>query len=232
MILTILALVANSVSAAPAETEILSVTVAKRKVTVGDMAILPAVLTAKHGSRVVIEIPESVEFVELTEARREQLVRRQFPALEIPLRHQGKVRFQSSATPAVIAGHHCFKAKTFVEKGEILEASDIEPAHCRKGNELSPLRYDENARMIITTDNIIEGRYLGSFAMPAGRAVTKGTQLKLVSRDGPVTVTRNVTTLQTVREGSDVFVRTDDGQVLSASFPSPPEPYDVPSSQD
>ena len=82
------------------------------------------------------------------------------------------------------------------------------------------LRYDPQLRanvalLPIEAGDVIQG---ASFAAaPIG--VRRGDKLALSSRVGPVTITRPVTALQSVRAGDkQLFVKTDDGEVFAVAI--------------
>jgi hypothetical protein len=78
------------------------------------------------------------------------------------------------------------------------------------------VRYDAARRIFIARRDLPAGGALGRLVAPAPDTIARGDALTLVSRVGPVTVERQVTALQSSREGRRVFVRDSGGRVFAA----------------
>ena len=190
----------------------------KRVVVLSDLAVLPERIAKQHGSRAVLKSAKYANILELSAERRRQLVRRQLPALNIQLRHSGTVRFRFPKSEPRVSRQICYAARTSLDAGAFLYSGNVDRVSCRSETLVPPLQFDSFALTLKTKEHIAAGRYLGPVRVPAWRPVAANKTMQLVSRHGPVSVTRNVTTLQTAREGNRVFVRTEDGDVFSATL--------------
>lgn len=112
----------------------------------------------------------------------------------------------------------CRTLRAPVTAGEFITAEEVADTACREEQLKLPLRYDRAARAPVATRTIPAGTYLGRLTLTSGAIAAPGETLQLVIHDGPVTILRAVEPVQPLRAGRRGFVRTEDGQVLTARF--------------
>lgn len=111
----------------------------------------------------------------------------------------------------------CLELLADRQAGEPVAATDVRASACPEKGGPALLRYDRAlganvAAVALKSGDIIASAHLGR-ALP----VRQGERLTLASRAGSVIIERPVTALQTARPGDGrIFVRTDDGEILSA----------------
>jgi flagella basal body P-ring formation protein FlgA len=115
------------------------------------------------------------------------------------------------------AGRECFALRQNLAEGSHVAGQDLLPVACRPGAQPPlPLRYDSAAGTPRSTAALPAGTYLGPLALRPEPVVEKGQKLTLAIAAGPVRIERTVEALQSSRSGRAIFVRTGDGQVVSA----------------
>lgn len=175
-----------------------------------------------HRDAVVATLPEAAAEVALSEAIRLDLIRNRYPGARYELRHHGPlrvVREASVAVAVVVAVAGCAAARTSISAGAYLSGDDLARARCQREAAGGWLGYDVGARSFFARRPIPAGTYLGRVtARPRPPSATEGAALVYRTSEGPVVVEREVVALQSGRAGRPVFVRTEEGKVLSATL--------------
>lgn len=177
---------------------------------------LPAALL----SRVVAVLPPERSQVTLSRAALASLVRRAVPGLDVPAGTGSmpvtlRVRALGHA-PAPAGGLSCFALSRFVARGAILSSSDLAPASCGSGKADAQIAFDRDDRVTRAAVDLAAGTNVGRVALLAEPAVDRGQELTLISTAGPVQIQRKVVAAQPGRPGGKIFVRDEDGKVLTA----------------
>lgn len=189
------------------------------KLFIGDIAFVDA-----GRELVVARLPQHVASISLAEAERENLIRRRLPGVEFQLRHKGLVtveRGDSKASAMRLAGP-CYAARIDLSARQYVTLDDVEEAECGAGPGDRRLRYDAAAGSPIARETIPAGTYLGRLRLDSRKPVHASQNLVAQMRVGPIIVERNVKALYAGRPGSRMFVRTDDNEILAATFAAQP----------
>jgi flagella basal body P-ring formation protein FlgA len=168
----------------------------------------------------VAKLPKGI--AELSSESVARLVRRRLPgaAVRIPSGFL-TVRFErlpanDGVGNASTVVRDCNAAARPLRAGQVLGANDVSSVRCLSGPMPRVVRYDRFNAVTMATDDFPAGTYLGALApLPAGQ-IAKGTEMVLRATVGPVTIQRQVTTLQPGQNGKRVFVRDAEGGVTSA----------------
>lgn len=192
-----------------------------RDITLGDIASTMG--TGADPAWVVSRMAEGRSEMLLSAGRREQLVRRRVPGIALPLLQEGPVRFQLDPKslperPADETG--CLLLKTSAPRGTFLSRSDLAEGECAGDQARQSVVFDRNAGTLRSVEDLPAGTAFGMLQLPEAGLVQPGTQMQLVVREGPVTVSREVETLQPALPGRPVFVRTADGEIFAAPLTS------------
>lgn len=207
---------AQSDSAEP----VVSIAAADGQVRASQIAAVPA-----RRDTVIATLPEGAGEVAMSEATRLELIRNRYPGTRYRLRHGGPVRIVREAASVVAdAGAGCAAARTSVEAGAYFAAGDLAAVPCQRETAGGWLGYDVAARSFFARRPIPAGAYLGRVSASPLPTATEGTALLYRTGEGPVAVEREVIALQSGRAGRPVFVRTQDGKVLSATLAGAEEP--------
>jgi hypothetical protein len=196
--------------------------VAGREVRLGDVVglvgLTPA-LPASFAPRIVARLPAGAASVTLSGSQLATLVRRSVPGLEVlapksavTIRRRAEEAAAAAAAPTGI----CFALSRPVARGAALMAGDAVATPCREGEPRARLAFDRRDHRVRAAADLAAATYLGRVSLPAGSGVERGDALTLVSTIGSVRVQRKVVAVQPGRSGGKVFVRDEDGQVLTA----------------
>lgn len=180
---------------------------------VGDLA-----RASDHGDMIIARLPGGVSHVTLTEERQRALLRNRLPGTSLSLRHRGIIRVERGEVGRSRVGltGPCFALRANVVDGDYLSREDVEEVSCNGAPGDARVRYDAAAAAPFARTAIPAGAYLGRIRLPEQAPLAAGKPLLLRSTIGPVTVERQVTSLQAGREGRRVFVRTEDGELLAS----------------
>ncbi|WP_332819480.1 hypothetical protein [Sphingopyxis sp.] len=182
---------------------------------IADIAIAPS-----EENRVVARVPRQASGLSLTEEQRRTLLRNRVPGRQFRLRHTGTIWVERGAakSPSHLLGGHCYSARTDLPAGSYLDRNAVAETACKAGAAERQLGYDADARAIVARRTISAGSYLGRLRLDDRAPVASGQAMVLRTSIGPVTVERNVTSLQPGRHGKRLFVRTDDGKLLASTL--------------
>lgn len=180
-----------------------------RDIRAGDIA------TGVPSEPVVARIPNGEVTVELSEAVRRRLIVNRFPGVAFSLRESGALLVRARRpNPPVKA--KCLRSTHAIAAGQHLTNADAEPIPCDPTQPKATLRFDRQLGAVIAADPVAAGEILGAVRLASTAFVPAGTGMHYRTAEGPVTIEREVVTLQPGRAGRSVFARTIDGQVISA----------------
>jgi hypothetical protein len=188
-----------------------------RNITLGDIASTNG--TAADPAWVLSRIQDGRSEILLSTERRAQLDRRRLPGLALPLLHEGPVRFRfdPEVSPEKLPDEGiCYVLNRPAARGTFLSGADLVEGSCAYGDMLPAVAFDHAAGALRSADDLPAGTPFGRMRLPEMEIVQPGVQMQLVVREGPVTVSREVETLQPGLPGRRVFVRTIDGDTFSA----------------
>ncbi|WP_298303631.1 hypothetical protein [uncultured Erythrobacter sp.] len=176
-----------------------------------------AVITTGHNDPIIAQVPRGSSRLELDQNAAHQLIRNRLPMAAVTLAFKNSVVLVAPAASTLRRPSQCFVASNPIAEGEFVTASLVAEAPCENGGAAEIVGYDRQALAPVARQTIASGTYLGPIRPAREQRLAKGKEVLLVTGAGPVTITRTVTTMQTAREGSNVFIRTSDGEV----FPAP-----------
>ena len=169
----------------------------------------------RAGALVVARLPRNTGQVEWSEAARLQLVKNSAPGLTMQLRHTGPLRVVTKSGDQRVRRGACFTAIADIEAGRHIVDADVGFAPCNGEIPAAGLGYDRDLGAPMARTAIDAGAYLGAIRPLLAEPATAGQELTLRVADGPIIIERNVVAAQGARVGSNIFVRTDDGEILS-----------------
>ncbi|WEK46130.1 MAG: hypothetical protein P0Y56_14060 [Candidatus Andeanibacterium colombiense] len=123
-----------------------------------------------------------------------------------------------ASSAALADAGQCLTLRSPVPTGGFLTPEVVEEVPCREDRALLPLRYDRGAKAPVAAEDLASGTYLGRISLRPGTIAAAGEKLQLVIHEGPVTIIRDVVPARAVRDRERAFVKTEDGQVLTALF--------------
>lgn len=186
------------------------IVLADRNIHVGDIARAPG-----FESEVVGVLSQHSTLVELDECSARRMLRNRFPALEFVLRFDGRVRL-SHPSPSQVRGGSCFGASVDLAIGETITASNVVEIECPSERTVAALGYDAASGSPYARGFIPAGTNLGALRLNGVEVVPEGKAMTLRFAAGPIIVERDVASLQPGVPGGRVFVKTEDGKVISA----------------
>lgn len=165
---------------------------------------------------VVARLPDGTPAVVLSEDDRRALLRARLPGASFRLRASGPVEFVGGISERAVNEAACFAARADIAAGSFIDQSEVAPVPCERTRPHAGLGYDASARAPLARGAIPAGAYLGPVRAVASDPVAAGETLVLRSAIGPVMVERTVTSMEAARRGGRIFVRTEDGELVSA----------------
>ena len=177
-----------------------------------------AVIEIGSNDPILARMPRGKNRLEIDEASANRMIRNRIPTARFELTFDGSVILNAPPQITKRVVGQCFAAATRIAKGEFISAALVEPAPCETETNTSLIGYDRDARAPAASKDIAAGTYLGSVRPITDKRIPKDENVLLVTGAGPVTITRSVTTLQAGREGRNVAIRTQDGEVFVAPF--------------
>jgi flagella basal body P-ring formation protein FlgA len=120
------------------------------------------------------------------------------------------------AMPAAKAAS-CLRVLKPVPQGSIIQSQNFIAAPCGTPLERS-FAYERANGAVQATRDLSGGEIVPAYAGYAPKSVAPGETLTLVVRLGAVRVARQVEALQAAGPGERLFVRSEDGQVLSVRY--------------
>lgn len=180
-------------------------------VRVGDVAIV-----ARGRDLPILRLASGAQGVTLDQPTLRVLVANRLPGTRFMLRGSVSMRFVRGQGGAPAPGN-CLVARTTVPAGVRIDAELVERARCTGAvTSAASVGYDRATRTPFARKEIAAGANLGPLRIGAAASVPTGQAMTLRTSVGPVTIERQVVSLQPARAGRRAFVRTDDGSVMSA----------------
>ena len=177
---------------------------------------------AEIGSLVVARLPRNAGQIEWSEQARLRLVKNRAPGMALQLRHRGPVQVvMADASDRNARRGACYMATADIPAGRHIVDGDVARTPCTADAPAIGLGYDRGLGAPIASSAIDAGGYLGAIMPLATEPAVAGQELTLRIMDGPIIIERDVVAIQSGRPGSKVFVRADDGQVLSQRLAMP-----------
>jgi flagella basal body P-ring formation protein FlgA len=165
---------------------------------------------------VIATLPQGAAEVTINEGTRLELIHNRYPGAPYQLRHDGSVRFVREAAASVAERADCAAARRPLAPGDYLAPGDLARVRCQQQVGSGWLRYDAGARSYFARQAIPAGSYLGRVSTNQAIVTSEGATLFYRTSEGPVVIEREVVALQPGHAGNAVFVRTEEGKVLSA----------------
>lgn len=215
------ALLAVSASANIALMPATEIEVPSREIRLGDVAVLDhfrGATRTRLAARVIARLPRGRNSITLSPAAVAGLVRRSVPGLNAVAganRSPITIRTRDGTGEAEAAKPSCVALSRPVTQGETLTLADVMPASCEKHAQ-TQVRFDRGGSLVRAAADLEAGTHLGRLSLPELAGVDRGDKLTLVSRVGPVRIERKVVAVQPGRPGGRIFVRDEEGQVLTA----------------
>lgn len=191
---------------------------------VADVSALPPGLRSRAAELSVADLG-SETVATISQRRIAENARRQIPGLgpwldtETDRVVQIRVEAREEATASLPqSAHTCARVTRALVIGDVLSASDLEPANC-SGVEHSAFAYDDKTGGLRASRAMAAGETVSrppAFSLPT---IATGQTVTVRASVGPVVVERDVTALQSARAGQRFFVRSTDGQVFTATAP-------------
>ena len=181
-----------------------------RYIRVGDLAVAPG-----HETIVIGRLPSGRDAVLVGQDDARRMVRNRLPALAFALRYDSPVSLvhQRAETAAPLA---CMATREDLAPGQPILAENVEAIPCSRRAVAPGLGYDADRSTPVARAPIPAGSYLGPLRVPKTAPVASGQAMSLRFVSGPVVVEREVVALQPGFPGSNAFVRTAEGEVISA----------------
>jgi hypothetical protein len=177
----------------------------------GGLAGFAAAARGPGADEAIATLPAGRDRIVVTRRTLEALARRAVPAVALG---EGGPDGPVAIHRRVSAREGCVAAARPILAGEAIAPGDLVPADCAVGRARAPLHY-RSGEGVVAAAPIAAGVPLGRLAPPPPHDVARGAELTLVSRAGPVTISRPVTALQPGRGGRRLFVRDADGAVFA-----------------
>jgi hypothetical protein len=123
---------------------------------------------------------------------------------------------QSAAADAPQAA--CLKALVPLAADAIPASGNFAPADCLRGNAGSPFHYDRASGVTRLARSVAPGEIVPRYPDYGIAMVQPGQKLTLVVALGAVRIEREVVAMQPARLGQRLFVRSADGEIMSARY--------------
>lgn len=185
-----------------------------REIRLSDLAVVEI----GGDNPIVARMPRGKNRLEIDEANASRMIRNRIPSARFELAFDGSVVLTAPSTTTSRFAGQCFAAAARIAKGEFISTALVEPAPCEMETKSSLIEYDRDALAPAASKEIAAGTYLGTVRPITDKRIPKDENVLLVTGAGPVTITRSVTTVQAGREGRNVAIRTQDGEVFIAPF--------------
>lgn len=187
-----------------------------------DLSVLPEGLRGKAAKLVLARfapdrVPSAISLQPLLERARGMM-----PGLAkwLPLRAEGELILKSAGARASTGASSfgCLRVSRSVNAGDRTRSGDFWPAPCGAGRPIRAFAFDSALQMTRVTRPLTEGEIVVRYAGFGEPGVGAGDLLTLRVTSGPFRIERPVEAVQGVRGDARVFVRTSEGEVLSAAL--------------
>lgn len=181
-----------------------------RYIRVGDLAVAPG-----HEAVVIGRLPSGRDAVLVDRDDARRMVRNRLPSLAFALRYDSPVNLVHQRAEAGPSGA-CLATREDLAPGQPVLAENVEAIPCSGRPVAAGLGYDADRATPVARLPIPAGSYLGPLRVRRSAPVASGQAMSLRFVSGPVVVEREVVALQPGFPGSNAFVRTAEGEVISA----------------
>jgi hypothetical protein len=128
---------------------------------------------------------------------------------------------------ALVAGapapqEQCLRALSAFTAGSVPQAANFAPVKCPPVRPAAAFRYDRMQGSSRLSRSIVQDETVPPFPEFDLNLAQPGQKLRMIILLGAVRIERQVEALQTARPGQKLFVRSSDGQVLSARYEDRP----------
>lgn len=192
---------------------LVSIEIADRSIRVYDVVENGGI----YSNEILSTLPRNSKSVTLSLEDRLLILRKKFPTHNFSLRHRENVAF--SVTPKVVLKtpkYDCFKAKSQIIAGTVIILDLVQNTDCQADKTVSSIKFDREARITVAYETLDAGAYLGRLYLHDKETIQKGSNLTFITEDGPVIIQRKVTALQSSQIGKKIFVKTNDGKIISS----------------
>lgn len=193
-------------------------------VVLGEVADLSGLAPALRGRGALIpvaRVPQGRSDISVTGAEIIARVRAHMPVLA-GLALPARLAIHYAPDPAVHdqTSHNamCLQARSDIAPGAVLQSEDFAEKACSGPTMNRAFRFDPGRRAVVASQTIPAGAFITRYRDYGRTAAYAGQSLSLISTVGPVTVSREVSALQSASADDRLFVRTADGEVLSVQF--------------
>jgi hypothetical protein len=114
----------------------------------------------------------------------------------------------------------CLISVAAIPRNSVPRSDEFSPAPCGNNRVQGAFRYDRSSGASRLARDLAAGDVVERFPEYGADMVLPGQHLNLVVEIGNVRVERQVEALQSARPGERLFVKGDDGQILSVRFES------------
>lgn len=172
-------------------------------------------LLAEMDDLVIARLPQGTNRLSLSRAALVALIRRRVPDLAIDDPSTGPdIELQRPLTTN--AQRSCFALSRAVTADAPLTEDAIVATTCLPEQARFALAYDRRDGIVRAAEAGEAGRYIGPLMALPPALIERNQDLQLRVTQGPVTITRDVVAVQTVRAGDAIFVRDADHHVFAA----------------
>ena len=192
------------------------VRIARSDVHIGDVARLfggTARERADLSGLTIARLPSGHRSVSLSRTALADLIRRSSD-LHVAEQPGAPLVIRSAGAIAPTGDSGCWAAGVDIAAGAPIGGIDLVEAPCTAVPATASLRFDRASGQMRAGAPIDAGTPLGRLALTPA-AAEAGATMTLISRAGPVSVSRTVVALQAGREGRRLFVRDEDGAVMA-----------------
>lgn len=124
------------------------------------------------------------------------------------------------ASLAVAASAQCLEARGPLAAGAVPRAANFEAVVCPQEKIARAFAYDHVHGCTHAIRAIAAGDIVPAYPEFVRGGIEPGQTLQLVISNGPVRIAREVQAMQAAKSGQKLFVKTDDGQILSVRYES------------
>ena len=195
-----------------------------RLIDLADLSALPPSVREAAASVVVMHLEGRQTSIALSDRAINARLRSRMPLLARWLPEPSgrliSVRYRPRPVAAWTSGNRarpCIRALGPVEAGAAPLSASFERSDC-VGRPEPAFRYDPAARAVRARRAIAPGEVVAAYADFGLDSIAPGQPLLLAVMAGGIRVERQVRAVQSVRAGQRLFVRSDDGELMSARY--------------
>ena len=229
--LSLLLAIATTVTVTPARlVDNTDIRLGARKIVLSDVvdiSSVPEKIRTDAADITIMAFSGNRDRVDIAADQLARLVRLRLPAVQ-PGFAEGRVyvfhlpRNTLKASTGVQRNRTCLRLTKSVKMDAVIQKPDVKKGDCPLANGSSRRVYlDRSKNLVRAAENLSPGDFLDAVRLPGASFIDSGQRLTLSYREGPVTVERQVYSLQTAEAGNRIFVRTDNDDVIAAQIGGP-----------